>query len=138
MISTLVDSNVILDFVNEEATWSNWSEMALSKSGDDGELLINPIVYAEATIMFADRESFDKLIPANRFVRQPLPYEAAFLAGKLHLQYLRAGGQRVRTLPDFFIGAHALVQGLRLLTRDARRYRTYFPELAIIAPDTHP
>lgn len=78
------------------------------------------------------------MMPASKFLREPIPMEAAFLAGKAHYRYRRQGGERERTLPDFLIGAHALVQGHRLLTRDARRYRTYFPELDIIAPDTHP
>jgi predicted nucleic acid-binding protein len=137
-ISTLVDSNVILDFVDETAPWSRWSEQALRNGENDGDLIINPIIYAEATVLFKDRQGFEKFVPVNRFIREPIPFDAAFLAGKVHFQYRREGGMKDRTLPDFLIGAHAVVQGYRLLTRDARRYRTYFPKLDIIAPDTHP
>jgi predicted nucleic acid-binding protein len=102
------------------------------------EVIINPIIYAEASIRFLEQSNFEQLIVGTNIIKEPFPWDAAFLAGKAHAAYRRSGGLRERTLPDFFIGAHALVKGHRLLTRDARRYRVHFPTLDIIAPDTHP
>jgi hypothetical protein len=98
-------------------------------------LVINPIIYAEVSIGFERIEDLDGVLPADSFRRDPLPWEAAFLAGKCFLAYRRRGGSRRSPLPDFYIGAHAAVTGLPLLTRDARRYRTYFPGLSILAPE---
>lgn len=98
-------------------------------------LVINPIIYAELSVGFERIEELDEVLPADSFRRDPLPWEAAFLAGKCFLAYRRQGGSRRSPLPDFYIGAHAAVMGLPLLTRDARRYRTYFPSLRLLAPD---
>jgi hypothetical protein len=97
-------------------------------------LLINPIIYAEISIGFTQREELDATLPQSFFQREPLPYEAAFLAGKAFLAYRQRGGERRSPLPDFYIGAHAMVARHTLLTRDATRYRTYFPEMTLIAP----
>jgi predicted nucleic acid-binding protein len=131
---TLVDSNVLLDIATEDPQWSGWSEEALVDAADMGQLAINPIVYAEVSIGFPTIEELDDAIPADTFARLPLPFEAGFLAGKAFVNYRRRGGTKVTPLPDFYIGAHAAIEGYRLLTRDAARYRTYFPTVDVIAP----
>jgi predicted nucleic acid-binding protein len=132
--TTLVDSNVLLDVATDDPTWSGWSAGALAEAADDGPLVINAIVYAEVSIGFAAVEELDDALPPDVYAREQLPYEAAFLAGKVLLAYRRRGGARSLPLPDFYIGAHAAVVGYRLLTRDARRYRTYFPTVRLLAP----
>jgi predicted nucleic acid-binding protein len=136
---TLVDSSVILDILTEDPAWSEWSADALAQALDDGPLVINPIVYAEVSVGFDRIEDLDDAVPADDFQRDALPYEAGFLAGKAFLAYRKRGGQKRSPLPDFYIGAHAAVRGYRLLTRDAARYRAYFPTLSLIAPEAeHP
>ncbi len=129
---TLVDTNVLLDIVTEDATWAAWSGEALADAADSGILVLSPIVYAELGARFARIEDLDDVV--SDFVREPLPWDAAFLAGRAHAQYRLAGGTRDRTLPDFLIGAHAAVRDYRLLTRDGTRYRTAFPRLTITSP----
>jgi predicted nucleic acid-binding protein len=124
---TLVDSNVIIDVVTEDAEWLDWSAAALARSAESGRLVINPIIYAEVAIGFTAVEALDEAVPMDYFTREPLPWAAAFLAGQAFLRYRRRGGARVHPLPDFYIGAHAAVADYLLLTRDARRYRTFFP-----------
>jgi len=131
----MVDSSVILDVVTEDPAWSEWSGDALARARDDGQLVINPIVYAEVSVGFDRIEDLDDAVPADDFQREVLPYEAGFLAGKAFLAYRRRGGQKRSPLPDFYIGAHSAVRGYRLLTRDATRYRTYFPTVTLIAPE---
>ena len=130
----LVDSNVLLDVLTEDPSWLVWSSQALATCADQGPLAVNPLIYAEVSIGFDRIEELDEALDAAVFQRRPLPWEAAFLAGKSFLQYRRRGGARSSTLPDFYIGAHALVEGLTLVTRDATRYRTYFPRLPLVAP----
>ena len=134
MAGTLVDSNVLLDVLTEDRSWFSWSSDALARCADDGPLVINPLIYAEVSIGFERIEDIDDVLDPAVLQRRPLPWEAAFLAGKCFLRYRRRGGAKTSTLPDFYIGAHALVEGLRLVTRDATRYRTYFPGLALVAP----
>ncbi len=134
MVATLVDTNVILDVVTEDPAWLDWSAAALARQADSGKLFVNPIIYAELAARFDRIEDLEEALPLDYFERQPLPWEAAFLAGRSFVQYRRRGGQRRSPLPDFYIGAHAVICGLTLLTRDARRYRTYFPKLRIVAP----
>lgn len=134
MGATLVDSNVILDIVTEDAQWLDWSAAALARQADSGPLVVNPVVYAEVAARFERIEDLEAALPADYYERQALPWEAAFLAGRSLVRYRRRGGQRRSPLPDFYIGAHALIGRMTLLTRDARRYRTYFPTLRIIAP----
>ena len=134
MADTLVDSNVLLDVLTEDARWFAWSSEALGRRAGEAALVINPIIYAEVSIGFARIEELDEALKAAGFERRPLPWEAAFLAGKCFQRYRRRGGARTSTLPDFYIGAHAAVSGLALLTRDAARYRTYFPRLEVISP----
>jgi len=132
--AVLVDSNVILDIATDDPSWGGWSAQALARAADQSTLVINPLIYAEVSIGFDRVEDLDALLPPDVFRRLPLPFEAAFLAGKAFAVYRRRGGNKVAPLPDFYIGAHAAVEGFRLLTRDARRYRTYFPKLEILAP----
>jgi hypothetical protein len=130
----LVDSSVLLDVLTEDPSWAGWSSEALERCGDENELAINPIIYAEVSIRFERIEDLDAALPDAEFRRLPLPFEAGFLAGKSYLRYRRRGGLRGAPLPDFYIGAHAAVSGFTLLTRDTARYRTYFPRLRVIAP----
>ena len=130
----LVDSNVLLDVLTEDRAWFAWSSEALARCANDGPLVINPLIYAEVSVGFDRIEELDEALEPSVFQRRPLPWEAGFLAGKCFLRYRRRGGARTSTLPDFYIGAHALVEGLALVTRDATRYRTYFPRLALVAP----
>jgi predicted nucleic acid-binding protein len=130
----LVDSNVILDVFTQDPRWFDRSAAVLARMAGDHELIVNPIVYAEVSVGFERIEELDAALPGESFRREPLPWEAAFLAGKCFVRYRRAGGSRRAPLPDFYIGAHAAVRGIPLLTRDAARYRTYFPRLALILP----
>jgi predicted nucleic acid-binding protein len=131
---TLVDSNVLFDVLTNDRTWGQWSADRITQALDDGRLVINPIVYAEVSIGFRLIEELDDALPASEFEREPLPFEAGFLAGKAYVSYRRRGGSRRSPMPDFYIGAHAAVRGYRLLTRDAKRYLTYFPGVEVIAP----
>ena len=130
----LVDSNVLLDVLGEDPAWFAWSAEKLAECADRFPLIINPIIYSEVSIGFERIEDLEAALPLTDFQRRSLPYEAAFLAGKCFLSYRRAGGLRRSPLPDFFIGAHAAVEGCALLSRDCRRYQTYFPGLSLISP----
>lgn len=130
----LVDSNVLLDVITNDATWFVWSSRAMADAGRSSGLVINPIVYAEVSVGFARVDELDAILPSAVFRREDLPWTAAFGAGKAFRQYRRRGGERRSPLPDFYVGAHAAVRGYALLTRDAARYRTYFPTLSLIAP----
>lgn len=134
MSPVLVDSNVILDIATQHAQWMERSADALARCGESSVLVINPLIYAEVSAGFERIEDLDDALPAEYFRREALPWDAAFLAGKVFLRYRRTGGERRSPLPDFYIGAHAAVLKYRLLTRDARRYRTYFSDLTIISP----
>ena len=131
---TLVDSSVLLDILTDDRSWAQWSGDALARARDVGALVINPIVYAEVSTGFDRIEDLDDAVPVADFDREPLPYQAGFLAGKVFLAYRKRGGQRRSPLPDFYIGAHAALGKYRLLTRDATRYRTYFPSVELLAP----
>ena len=131
----LVDANVLLDLITEDTTWFAWSATAIEQAAGRAMLVVNPIVYAEVSVQFARVEELERALPPDIYAREILPWEAAFVAGKAFLDYRRRGGLRRSPLPDFYIGAHALVRGHTLLTRDAARYRTYFPRLRVIAPD---
>lgn len=134
MTATLVDSNVLIDVLSRDAAWGEWSNEALSRAGSDGPLVINPVIYAEISHRYSSKEVLDREMPENEFMRENIPWVAAFLAGKAFADYRRRGGRRRSPLPDFFIGAHAAVAGMRLLTRDEARYRTYFPTVELIVP----
>jgi len=130
----LVDSNVLLDIITNDATWGAWSRAALESNADEAILVINALIYAEVSIGFDSIEALEETLPPDLYRREHLPFEAAFLAGKVFRRYREGGGVRRSPLPDFYIGAHAAIAGYRLLTRDATRYRTYFPALELIAP----
>ena len=133
-MSVLIDSNVLLDVLTDDPRWSSWSADALADQAERDVLAVNPIIYAEVSVGFDRIEELDAALPAATFHRLPLPWEAAFLAGKCYLTYRKRGGTRSAPLPDFYIGAHASVAGMVVLTRDAARYRTYFPKLRLISP----
>lgn len=133
--ATLVDSNVLVDVLSRDAQWLSWSVDALAAAADRGPVVINPIVYAEVSTGFTSIEDLDTALPQDDFVRVPLPWSAAFLAGKSFLNYRKRGGAKRSPLPDFYIGAHAAVSKFALLTRDATRYRTYFPTVELVAPE---
>jgi predicted nucleic acid-binding protein len=131
--SFLIDSNVLLDILGAGA-WASWSKDVVAACLRAGPVHINPVVYAEISMTFTDPTELDDFVPPSVFRRLPVPYPAAFLAAKAHQAYRRRGGLRVATLPDFFIGAHALVDGLTVVTRDPRRYRDAFPQVRVVAP----
>ena len=132
----LVDSNVILDIATEDKNWFSWSSETLAFYIDHQRLVINPIIYAEVSIGFERVEDLEEILPASFYRRDHLPWEAAYLAGKCFLKYRKMGGEKRSPLPDFYIGSHAAVTGMALLTRDPTRYRTYFPKLKLIAPES--
>ena len=134
MKTTLVDSNVLLDVATNDPTWALWSSQALEAAANESPLAINALIYAEISIGYQRVEDLEQALHSAMFRREPLPYEAAFLAGKAFLQYRRRGGARTSPLPDFYIGAHAAVADFRVLTRDPRRFRSYFPTVDLIAP----
>jgi predicted nucleic acid-binding protein len=130
----LVDSNVILDIVTEDKKWFHWSSQTLAHYAEEQILVINPIVYAEVSVGFDRIEDVETVLPPGYFRRDQIPWEAAFLAAKCFADYCRRGGRKRSPLPDFFIGAHASIAGMSLLTRDVKRYHTYFPKLKLISP----
>jgi predicted nucleic acid-binding protein len=130
----LVDSNVLLDVATNDANWGEWSARMLAELVEYTVLIINPIIYAEVSIGYGTIEALESALPAALYQREPLPWEAGFLAGKCFVQYRRRGGLRRSPLPDFYIGAHAAVRHLGLLTRDAARYKSYFPSVDIVSP----
>ena len=131
----LFDTSVLLDIATADPVWLPWSEKEFRTAAAQGPIAINPIIYAEVSVRVASIEDLDALLPTEAFRRLDLPYQAGFLAGKAFLAYRRRGGSRSNPLADFYIGAHAAVSQMRLLTRDARRYRTYFPTVPLIAPE---
>lgn len=134
MSRVLVDANVLLDVLTDDPQWYGWSAAQLDACAARSEICINPIVYAEVSVGFERIEELDEALRPELFTRLELPWEAGFLAGKAFLQYRRAKGSRSSPLPDFYIGAHAAIDGMVLLTRDAKRYRTYYPRLELICP----
>ena len=130
----LVDSNVLLDLVTGDPAWAKWSQDQLDNAAGRDRLVINDVIYAELSIGYVQIEDADAFVEANRLQLTPMPRSALFLAGKAFRRYRASGGVRTGVLPDFLIGAHAAIAGATLLTRDAARYRTYFPALDLIAP----
>jgi predicted nucleic acid-binding protein len=131
---TLVDSNVLIDIWTDDPQWYDWSLTRLNEAGRSGPLLINDVIYAESSVGFLNSEDFDAALLKARVTVAPVPRLALFHAGKAFTEYRRRGGVRTGVLPDFFIGAHALVEQLPVLTRDERRFRHYFPTVELIAP----
>lgn len=134
-MATLIDSNVLIDVLDRRQSWSTSSAAALEAVIESGPVVINQVIYAEVSVMYADTDELDLDLPLDIFQREQVPWPAAFLAGKAYKAYRTRGGVRRSPLPDFFIGAHAAVCDLRLLTRDPRRYRAYFPTVELIAPE---
>ncbi|MYC66301.1 MAG: type II toxin-antitoxin system VapC family toxin [Acidobacteriia bacterium] len=133
----LVDSSVLLDIFTDDPIWKLWSVTALRDVRATGFAGINPLIYAETSLAFDSVSELDRELDALLLERLQLPFEAAFGSGRAFLNYRRAGGARSSPMPDFYIGAHAALEGLKLLTRDTRRYRTYFPSVALISPQVH-
>jgi predicted nucleic acid-binding protein len=132
----LVDSNLILDLTTRDPTWGDWSRQTLIGLLNVTRLVINPIVYAEVSIDFAEIEALDEALPGDLFEREPLPFAAGFLAGRTYLAYRRRGGTRTSPLADFYVGAHAAIRGYALATRDPRRIAGYFPTVRLITPES--
>ena len=137
-MATLCDTNILIDLYGEGQQWNAWSRRAIAEAKRDGALMINPIIYAEFSIGFPSAEAVDSVLDERVFEREPLPWHAGFDAAKAFVAYRRQGGEKRSPLPDFYIGAHAMQRGHRLLTRDTSRYRAYFPDLDIISPEIHP
>lgn len=138
-MTTFVDTNVLLDIVGADPVWLGWSALALENAARQGEVKIGPIVYAEGATRFALRRDWDEVL--NRLeigLEAELSRAELYLGAQAHARYRAEGGSRGRVLPDFLIGAQATLLNARLLTRDAPRFRTYFPALTVIAPDIHP
>ncbi len=135
---TIPDSNVVLDIIFLRREWMNWSMRWFDQSSKQGPMVMNTVIFAESTSRFHDLPAALGLLKDFGLVHEDMTLESAYLAGRAHQRYLKSGGARERVLPDFLIGAHAASRGYSILTRDASRYRTYFPQLNIIAPDTHP
>ena len=132
--ATLVDSCVLLDVITGDEQWADWSAEQIAVAMDTGRVVINPLIYVEVSVGYETVEELDELLPSSDYEREPLPYVAGFAAGKAFLRYRRSGGDKRSPMPDFYIGAHAAIAGYRLLTRDVRRYRTYFPAIDIVGP----
>ena len=131
----LVDSNVILDIATEDRQWFRWSSETLASYAEDHVLVVNPIIYSEVSVGFRRIEDLEEVLSCRHFRRDPIPWEAAFLAGKCFVRCRRRGGRKPGSLPGFLIGAHASVAGMALMTRTAAQYRIYFPDLSLIAPN---
>ena len=130
----LVDTIVLVDVLQNDPQWADWSIAQLRAQAQLHELAINPVIYAELSLSFSTFEALDRVVATMELAMHEVPRPALFLAGKAYLQYRRRGGGKAQVLPDFFIGAHAAVKGWPLLTRDASRFRTYFPSLEVVAP----
>lgn len=130
-----VDSNIILDLFLDDENWADWSESILSQYSQTHQLCINPIIYSEVSVGFERIEEVESALKDGQFKFLQLPKEALFLAGKAFLKYRRRKGTKTSTLPDFFIGAHAAVLNLGIITRDKARYRSYFPKIDLVLPD---
>jgi len=138
MTSTILDTNALIDVLGPNSAARAWSLKAMRRCFEEGPLVINPIIWSELAAAPLSEQQLSQALDWLGLKKEPVSYEIAFRAGKAHVHYRRNGGQRERTHPDFFIGAHAAVRSHRLLTRDAARYRRYFPDLDIMSPDTHP
>lgn len=130
----LVDANVLIDIFTNDRNWADWSEEALAEAAETDHMLINPIIYSEVSIAFKTAGPLDSALNQMGIQLAELPYPAAFIAGKAFINYRKKGGLKRSPLPDFYIGAHAEHEGLSLLTRDTKRYRSYFPKVKLIAP----
>jgi predicted nucleic acid-binding protein len=132
--AVLIDSNILLDLMTEDEQWFRWSAATISRAADRSRLVINAIIYAEISVRYSRIEDLEAALPKDMLEREPIPYEAAFLAGKAFLAYRQRSGTKRSPMPDFIIGAHAAIAGYQLMTRDPARYRSYYPGLRLIAP----
>ena len=130
----LVDTNILIDVLEDDPDWADWSAGQIRALSSIHQLVINPVIYAEISLSFSTLEALDGVVATLALEVREIPRPALFLAAKAYAQYRRRGGSRQQVLPDFFIGAHAAVEGWPLLTRDARRFKTYFPTLEVVAP----
>ncbi len=130
----LVDTNVLVDVLQNDPQWADWSIAQMRAQSSLHALVINPIIYAEVSLSFSTLEALDDVVSTLALELREIPRPALFLAAKAFAQYRRRGGSKLQVLPDFFIGAHAAVEGWPLLTRDAKRFKTYFPTLEVLAP----
>jgi len=130
----LVDTNVLVDVLQDDPPWAEWSIAQMRAQASIHQLVINPVIYAEVSLSFTTVEALERVVATLALELREIPRPALFLAAKAFAQYRKRGGSKLQVLPDFFIGAHAAVQGWPLLTRDASRFRTYFPTLEIVAP----
>jgi hypothetical protein len=137
-VATLVDTNVLVDVAVRDQQWIAWSRSAMTRAQKAGPLVINPVIFAEFSVRYDSLAVVDNLLPEDHFRREALPWAAAFAAGVAFRHYRRAGGIRERVLPDFLIGAHAMIRDHAILTRDPNGYRSYFPTVSLITPETHP
>jgi len=133
-MSILVDTNVLIDVLEEDPQWFEWSRSTLDHHKQIDKLVLNQLIFAEVSIEFDSAEALSEALPPRWFHRVDLPWEAAFIAGRRFIEYRRRGGARIVPLPDFYIGAHALVSGFSLMSRDAEFYRRNFPEVQLICP----
>jgi predicted nucleic acid-binding protein len=138
MPATLVDSCVLIDVLADDPQWADWSIQKLEALGGQAPLVINPLILAEISPRFARASDLEAALDILPLQKQALPWDAAFLAGQAFKVYRQAKGMQRSPMPDFYIGAHALLSGMRLLTRDAKRYRTYFPKLHVVCPESSP
>ena len=134
-MATLVDTNVLIDIAVRDSGWLKWSRSQLEQARRRGSVVINQVIFAEFSIRYETLEQVEGVLPEDEFRRESLPFEAAFAAARAFAAYRRRGGARERVLPDFLIGAHAAIRGYPILTRDPAGYRTYFPDVDLIAPE---
>lgn len=137
-MATLIDTNILIDIATRDAEWHAWSRKRLAEARRRGGIIVNQIIVAEFALRYETLDDVDAALPPEQFLRENLPWTAAFAASRAFRAYRRAGGARQRILPDFFIGAHATIRGHAVLTRDATGFRSYFPALELISPETHP
>ncbi len=135
-MAVLVDTNVLVDVAVRDKNWLDWSRRQLAAA--QGRLIINQVIYSEFSVRYNSPDEVDFLLPEDDFQRESLPWAAAFAAGAAFRRYRQSGGGRDRVLPNFLIGAHAVIRGYSILTRDPKGYRNYFPTVALISPETHP
>ena len=135
---TIVDTNVLVDLATVGSTFHAWSRGQVISAFRRGPVVINPVIYAEFSVRYRDMDEVERLLPQDEFRRENLPWAAAFAAAAAFRVYRASGGGRERILPDFLIGAHAAIRGYAVLTRDSKGYRSYFPSLDLICPETHP
>ncbi|KQY34094.1 type II toxin-antitoxin system VapC family toxin [Rhizobium sp. Root483D2] len=137
-MATIVDTNVLVDIAVRDPNWHIWSKTQVFAAAKRGSVVINPVIYSEFSVRYERMEDVDYLLPEADYIRENLPWSAAFAAGVAFRRYRSAGGGRERVLPDFLIGAHAAIRGHSILTRDPKGYRAYFPSVELITPETHP